>query len=114
MKDIIEVDTNADPASATDLSSFTKLATPVPSMSASTIRSIAFVPDCDYGFYPIAVGSPSPSDDCGWSITTLDLVVVGGRAWDGSRDGLFAWASADAVGYTGVGCGALGVEFSNS
>lgn len=114
MKDIIEVDTNAYPASVTDLSLFTKLATPVPSMSASTIRSIAFVSDCDYGFYPIAVGSPSPSDDCEWSATALDLVRVGGSAWDGSRGGLFAWASDSAVGYTDVVCGALGVEFSNS
>lgn len=111
MKDIIEVDTDADPAS---LSSFTKLATPVPSMSYDTISHIAFVPDCDYGFYPIAGGSPSPSGDYGWAATGFDLVCVGGDCERGSQDGLFTWYSYTAKGYTDVNYGALGVEFSNS
>ena len=70
--------------------------------------------DAQWIFSPKTAGGDStdPIGDNYWSNndSTLRLVLLGGRAWDGLSDGLFYWASDDGLGHTNVDYGCLSCE----
>ena len=110
VKDVLSM--TADPASTSDLSTYTKLATSVVSgASNSAIKTLAYDTTYDYMIFPTSAGSPTPSNDCCWSAAGLDTVFLGGSAWNGGSDGLFTFASDRAVGNSSVSIGVLAVEF---
>ena len=110
VKDVMSM--TADPASTSDLSTYTKLATSVVSgANNSAIKTLAYDTTYDYMIFPTSVGSPTPSNDCCWSAAGLDTVCLGGDAWLGGSDGLFTFVSNNAVGFSDVNIGALAVEF---
>ena len=102
----------ADPASTSDLSTYTKLATSVVAGAGnSAIKTLAYDTTYDYMIFPTSVGSPTPSNDCCWSTAGLNTVFLGGDAWVGGSDGLFTFNSSGAVGFSGGSFGVLAVEF---
>ena len=110
VKDVMSM--TADPASTSDLSTYTKLATSVVAgANNSAIKTLAYDTTYDYMIFPTSVGSPTPSNDCCWSAAGLDTVCLGGDAWGGGSDGLFPFSSDNAVGVSLVDIGALAVEF---
>ena len=109
IKDVESV--SQDPTSVADLSTYTKLNDVYPTnLSKSLVGDISYNTDYDYLMYPTAAGN-LPCDDVAWSASTLNLVIVGGSAWDGSGDGLFAFAVNNSVGVSAVNCGGLGLDF---
>ena len=60
--------------------------------------------------FTTATGS-LPCNDKAWSASTLDFVLVGGNAWDGSADGLFTFEVNASVSLSYVAFGALGLDF---
>ena len=110
VKDVMSM--TADPASTSDLSTYTKLATSVVAgANNSAIKTLAYDTTYDYMIFPTSVGSPTPSNDCCWSAAGLDTVSLGGGAWHGGLDGLFTFGCDNAVGVTYSFFGALAVEF---
>lgn len=109
IKDVESV--SQDPTSVADLSTYTKLNDVYPTnLSQTSIGDVSYNTDYDYLLYTTAAGS-LPCDDKAWSASSLDLVDVGGSAWAGSADGLFAFRVNDAVGFSYVSVGGLGLDF---
>ena len=110
VKDVLSM--TADPASTSDLSTYTKLATSVVAgASNSAIKTLAYDTTYDYMIFPTSAGSPTPSNDCCWAAAGLNTVSLGGSAWDGRSVGLFTFASNGALGSSDGAFGALAVEF---
>ena len=104
-----DVDTiQTDPSSANDLTSWTATTSTYPNGGVSTlITSIANDADYDWLFIPSAdtnATTQTVNDDY-WSAYRLDCCLVGGDAWAGAFDGLFAFDCDCAVGLSGVNCG---------
>lgn len=112
LKDVEDV--TSDPTSLADLqASYTQVATPVRSGGGnSPITSIANDTTYDWLFHPCNTSGSSKTIVCNdnfWSNTGLQLLYLGGSAWDGSADGFFCWYSYHAVGDSGARYGALAV-----
>lgn len=103
-----------DPTSLADLqATYTKIDTISRSGGSSTaITSIANDNIYDWFMFPSNATNSSSTIVCNdnfWSAGGLRLLIVGSDAWTGSADGLFCFSSCDAVGYSAVSFGAVGV-----
>ena len=109
IKDVETVSKN--PTTVAELSEYTKVATTYPTnMSQSSIGDVAFDTDNDYLMFATATGS-LPCNDNAWSASTLDCVIVGGSAWNGSDSGLFAFSVGVPAGSSSMDYNALGLDF---
>ena len=112
IKDVEDMTT--DPTSLADLqATYTKIDTISRSGGNNTaITSIANDNIYDWFMFPSNATNSSSTIVCNdnfWSASGLRLLIVGGNAWYGSADGLFCFASSNAVGFSDVGYGAVGV-----
>ena len=102
-----------EPTSTSDLSTYTKLSTTYPTnMSNSSIADISFDSDAPHLMYATATGTSNGCNDNAWSTGGLNLVFLGGSAWDGSSVGLFAFGCDSAVGVSDVACSSVAVDLS--
>lgn len=100
-----------DPKSVSDLSTYDKMNEPVPGgMSQSEIKTLMFNTSYDYITAPKTCGDGPYNDNC-WSTAGLNLLLVGGSAWNGVSAGLFTFYVGGAVGYLSVYFGARAMWF---
>ena len=81
-------------------------------MSNSVISDISFDSDAPHLMFTTATGTSNGCNDSAWSTGNLNLVALGGGAWNGSSDGLFAFVCGVAVGYSYVNYSSVAVDLS--
>ena len=102
-----------EPTSTSDLSTYIKLFTTYPTnMSSSVISDISFDSAAPHLMFTTATGTSNGCNDNAWRTGGLNLVVLGGDAWAGSSDGLFAFVCSNAVSFSNVNCSSVAVDLS--
>ena len=104
-----------EPTSTSDLSTYTKLSTTYPTnMGDSVIADISYDSAAPHLMYATATGTSNGCNDNAWSTgnLNLNLVVVGGSAWNGSSAGLFSFSCSNSVGVVDVNFSSVAVDLS--
>ena len=102
-----------EPTSTSDLSTYTKLSTTyTTNMNDNVIADISFDNAAPHLMYATATGTSNGCNDAAWSNGNLNLVDVGGGAWNGSSVGLFAFGCNNSVGVVRVNFSSVAVDLS--
>ena len=101
-----------EPTSTSDLSTYTKLKTTYPTNLGGAISDISFDSAAPHLMFATATGTSNGCNDSAWSNDTLNLVILGGGAWNGSSAGLFTFSCNNAVGDSRVLYSSVAVDLS--